>query len=141
MHIDTRSFVGKLFGPKGRCDLYKLILETLDAGLTTPTNSHYTMATLRILFPDAPPAYAKSFKLTNSLDRAKVRTEILPALVERKAEFLANPGDIENIVARYHRQHVAAVAEARPAQCQTFRNTAGRAQTGNTKHMGFSAEL
>ena len=52
---------------------------------------------------------------------------ILPALIENKAQFLANPADIENIVGRYQRAQVAASAAA-PA-CDRARPLASEASS------------
>jgi hypothetical protein len=115
-HPQTRSWVGKALGPKGRCELWKLILAAIDAGLLLPYHEQIQTTTLRLLFPATPLAYARHFDLSNKIAVARVRDYVLPALVAGKSEFLANPAGIENIVHRHQRKQGEAAQERRAVE-------------------------
>jgi hypothetical protein len=71
---------------------------------------------LRLLIPDGPIIYCSKFDLTSPAVRKRIREEVWPAILACKDEVLANPADLENIVARWRRETHAARSEARKVE-------------------------
>jgi hypothetical protein len=113
---DTRSRIGLVLRKRGGAEIWGLLLAAIDAGLLTTTTlvTSTDKLTLRVLFPAATFSTRNplaQIDLTNERDRARVRDEILPAMIAAKDRLLSDPGCLEDVI----REDQQARARAKPS--------------------------
>lgn len=117
----TRATLGKVFRTRGGRSIWDLVLAAIDGGVVTPTHAvirpspptALTMINLRLVLPDAALPYAMRYNLLKSNDRKVVAEDILPAAIANREAYLANPEDLERIVARHGKPDPATIRVAR----------------------------
>lgn len=112
LSIEARRELGKIIKVRGGKEIWPLILTAIDAGFLTATETGFTKATLRILFPCGDRAYCGRFDLANVKERQHVRDHIMPAALAKRDAILASPDQLESIVALHWQRHQEATREA-----------------------------
>jgi hypothetical protein len=137
---DTRATVAKAIHGRGGKEVLSLIMEAIDGGILTPTGAATQKATLRLLIPDGPIRYCTQFDLTNRKQRAHVRNVLWPIILANKAEVIASPGDLENIINTHRDKKVAELAAAK-RQEHTTRKVAEVRSSGQDECIMFGVRL
>jgi hypothetical protein len=99
-HTKTRGTIGKLLGKRGGGEVWKMMLELIDAGVLRPTNFATDMPSIRLLFPEAPLEFTRRLSLAEEHDRKKIRNEIMPVVLRCRDEIIAAPIQIVEILQR-----------------------------------------
>ena len=98
---DVMTKIGKTGGD----DLWKMMIQCYDAGFIVESryypNGDHDPCSLRLLFPHTPIAYAKQFRMTHDRQRKYVRDNIVPAALANIDAVLADPENLEAIVAKH----------------------------------------
>jgi hypothetical protein len=111
-HAKTRSTVGRIAQTGGGKQIWCLLLQAIDGGLTYPNTVMITRLTARLLFPYGGARAARfchSFDLTKAAVRDRLRAELLPSMVANRDALIANPDDIEELLEKAHQR--AAMAQ------------------------------
>lgn len=110
-----RSLISGAVRAHGGKDVWKLIVEALDAGLLRPTDVELKQLTLKVLFPNAPMTFTRNFLLADKKDRERVRNDIFPAAIANRDQVLAAPDQLP-IIVREYTQRKYAEAESKRAE-------------------------
>lgn len=101
--VDARTTIGKAVRGRGGKEIWALILQAVDAGFLTRTETQFATMNLRILFPCIPKAFGNRFDLIAPKDRQKVRDDIMPAALANRTAILASPERMEFILIAHGR--------------------------------------
>jgi hypothetical protein len=105
-HKNTRTTLGTVHHKLG----WPIILKAIDSGLIVePTNGTIESPTAMFLFPKVAKGPGMTALRKWRLDTPKgckeIEETLLPALIEKKDELLANPGKVDQILSKVFRCH------------------------------------